>query len=79
MTEAYLITDSRYWAQAQEELDKGHWHLVLVGVLGCPKDWLDWLVVRTAYYISHLHPVTRTDSEFRAMSITTPESASTHA
>ncbi|KAK0475799.1 Creatinase aminopeptidase [Armillaria novae-zelandiae] len=42
-TEAYLITDSRYWLQATEQLD-ANWKLVRAGAQGEPKDWIDWLV-----------------------------------
>jgi hypothetical protein len=42
---AYLITDSRYWVQAQEQLDP-NWQLVPAGGMNGPKDWIEWLVVR---------------------------------
>ncbi|KAK6996964.1 Creatinase aminopeptidase [Favolaschia claudopus] len=42
---AYLITDSRYWLQAQEQLDP-NWTLVEAGGIGGPKDWIEWLVSR---------------------------------
>ncbi|KAJ6491425.1 Creatinase aminopeptidase [Mycena vitilis] len=42
---AYLITDSRYWLQAQEQLD-GNWQLVRAGGINDPKDWIEWLVTR---------------------------------
>lgn len=45
MDAAYLITDSRYWIQAQNQLDS-HWTLVRAGGPGNPKDWIEWLVVR---------------------------------
>ncbi|KAJ6526974.1 aminopeptidase-P [Mycena vulgaris] len=42
---AYLITDSRYWLQAQEQLDP-NWQLVQAGGMDGPKDWIEWLVVK---------------------------------
>jgi hypothetical protein len=36
---AYLITDSRYWLQAQTELDS-NWHLITAGAVDGPKDWM---------------------------------------
>ena len=44
-TTAYLITDSRYWLQAQEQLDQ-NWNLVAAGALDGPKTWIDFLVDR---------------------------------
>ncbi|EPQ56893.1 Creatinase/aminopeptidase, partial [Gloeophyllum trabeum ATCC 11539] len=44
-TQAYLITDSRYWLQAQKELDE-NWHLIAAGAPEAPKDWVEWLVDR---------------------------------
>jgi len=41
---AYLLTDSRYWTQAQEELDH-NWTLVKCGSPGAPQNWIEWLVV----------------------------------
>lgn len=43
-TAAYLVTDSRYWLQAREELDP-NWYLIPAGAVDAPKDWLEWLVV----------------------------------
>jgi Xaa-Pro aminopeptidase len=43
-TAAYLVTDSRYWLQAQDEIDE-NWHLIPAGAFDGPKDWIDWLVV----------------------------------
>jgi len=40
---AYLFTDSRYWVQAQRELDT-NWSLQKVGWQGT-KDWLEWVVL----------------------------------
>ncbi|KAG1739273.1 hypothetical protein EDB19DRAFT_1585674, partial [Suillus lakei] len=44
-TAAYLVTDSRYWLQARDELDS-NWYLIPGGVVDGPKDWIDWLVDR---------------------------------
>ncbi|EIW83367.1 Creatinase aminopeptidase [Coniophora puteana RWD-64-598 SS2] len=59
---AYLVTDSRYWIQAKEELDN-NWHLIPAGDVDGPKDWIDWLSDRAkdarigmdARMISHQH------------------------
>jgi Xaa-Pro aminopeptidase len=51
-TTAYLVTDSRYWLQAQDELDE-NWHVITAGFIDGPKDWIDWLVVSTAPPISY--------------------------
>lgn len=40
---AYLFTDSRYWIQAQRELDS-NWSLQKVGWQGT-KDWLEWVIL----------------------------------
>ncbi|KAF5365894.1 hypothetical protein D9757_011057 [Collybiopsis confluens] len=45
MDAAYLVTDSRYWLQAQNQLDS-NWTLIRAGGPGNPKDWIEWLVVR---------------------------------
>ena len=42
---AYLITDSRYWLQARNELDE-NWILIPAGAPDGPADWIEWLVVR---------------------------------
>ena len=42
---AYLITDSRYWLQARNELDE-NWILIPAGAPDGPVDWIEWLVVR---------------------------------
>ena len=47
MRGAYLITDSRYWLQAQEEIDE-NWTLVKAGGPGEPQDWIEWIVVRSS-------------------------------
>ncbi|KAG8214168.1 Creatinase aminopeptidase [Butyriboletus roseoflavus] len=44
-TAAYLVTDSRYWLRAREELDP-NWHLIPAGAVNAPKDWMEWLVDR---------------------------------
>ncbi|KAF8134371.1 hypothetical protein EV363DRAFT_1161085, partial [Boletus edulis] len=44
-TAAYLVTDSRYWLQAREELDS-NWYLIPAGAVDRPKDWIDFLVGR---------------------------------
>ena len=44
-TTAYLVTDSRYWIQAQTELDP-NWHLIPAGSHDGPKDWIDFLLDR---------------------------------
>ncbi|GLB45010.1 putative peptidase M24B family protein [Lyophyllum shimeji] len=45
MSSAYLFTDSRYWLQAKEQLDR-NWTLIKAGGVGEPKDWIEWLVNR---------------------------------
>ncbi|KAJ2911838.1 hypothetical protein MD484_g8576, partial [Candolleomyces efflorescens] len=40
---AYLIVDSRYWLQAEEQVD-GNWDVVRAGTPEAPKDWIEWLV-----------------------------------
>jgi Xaa-Pro aminopeptidase len=49
-TTAYLVTDSRYWLQAQEQLDS-NWNLVQAGHVDGPKDWIEWLVVSIITYV----------------------------
>lgn len=44
-TTAYLVTDSRYWLQAERQLDS-NWNLVQGGSIGGPTDWIDFLVTR---------------------------------
>ncbi|KAI0779249.1 Creatinase/aminopeptidase [Fomes fomentarius] len=46
LNSAYLITDSRYWLQAKNELDTHNWVLVEAGSPGNVKDWTEWLIVR---------------------------------
>ncbi|KAI0820086.1 Creatinase/aminopeptidase [Trametes gibbosa] len=44
-TAAYIIVDSRYWLQAEEECDR-NWVKVRAGEPGGFKDWVDWLLAR---------------------------------
>ncbi len=46
-TSAYLVTDSRYWLQAQRQIDR-NWLLVAAGSVDGPKDWIEWLVDRAS-------------------------------
>lgn len=46
LNSAYLITDSRYWLQAKDQLDTHNWVLVEAGAPGNVKDWTEWLTVR---------------------------------
>jgi Xaa-Pro aminopeptidase len=43
-TAAYLVTDSRYWLQAEKELDES-WVLIRGGAPHGPRHWVDWLTV----------------------------------
>ncbi|KAF9038712.1 peptidase M24, structural domain-containing protein [Panaeolus papilionaceus] len=43
---AYLLTDSRYWIQAQQEVDN-NWTLVRVAGINQPQDWIEWIVARS--------------------------------
>ena len=52
-TAAYLITDSRYWLQAEDQVDS-NWHVIPAGAVDGPKDWIDWLVV-CSYFCFFLH------------------------
>ena len=46
MNSAYLITDSRYWLQAREQLDN-NWVLVEAGNPATNiKDWTQWVINR---------------------------------
>jgi hypothetical protein len=45
-TAAYLVTDSRYWLQAEEQIDS-NWRLIPAGSVDGPKDWIEWIVVST--------------------------------
>ncbi|KAH9915057.1 Creatinase/aminopeptidase [Epithele typhae] len=40
---AWLITDSRYWLQARDQLDR-NWELIEAGSPGLPKEWMEFLV-----------------------------------
>ncbi|EAU90984.2 aminopeptidase-P [Coprinopsis cinerea okayama7 len=42
---AYLITDSRYWEQAEEQVDH-NWTVIRAGAPNEPKDWIEWLLSR---------------------------------
>ena len=42
---AYLVTDARYWHQAERELDPSLWTIVQVALPDGPKDWTEWLLV----------------------------------
>ncbi len=42
--EAFLVTDSRYWLQAENELDE-NWTLIRAPFIEGPKDWQGFLVV----------------------------------
>lgn len=42
---AYLVTDSRYWLQAEDELDD-NWSLIRAGLPDGPKDWAQFLIDR---------------------------------
>jgi len=44
---AYLFVDSRYWVQAENEVDD-NWTLIRAGAPGAPQDWIEWLVVRVS-------------------------------
>ena len=44
-TAAYLITDSRYWAQADSQVDK-NWTCIQAGHKDGPPDWISWLADR---------------------------------
>ena len=50
-TAAYLITDSRYWLQAEDQVDT-NWHVIPAGAVDGPKDWIDWLVVCGCVFFS---------------------------
>ena len=49
MHSAFLITDSRYWLQAQEEIN-GNWTLIKAGSAGEPQDWIEWIVVSKRFF-----------------------------
>ncbi|KAL0574111.1 hypothetical protein V5O48_007844 [Marasmius crinis-equi] len=45
--EAYLLTDSRYWLQAEAQLD-GNWGLVKIAGPSMPKSWVEWLLTQVS-------------------------------
>ena len=49
MHSAFLLTDSRYWLQAQEEID-GNWTLVKAGSSGEIQDWIGWIYLQTHFH-----------------------------
>ena len=49
-TAAYFIIDSRYWLQAEKDLDE-NWHLIRTGVELGPRNWVDWIAVRALFSI----------------------------
>ena len=49
-TAAYLITDSRYWLQAEKDLDE-NWYLIRTGTELGARNWVDWIAVRTSFRI----------------------------
>ncbi|KAK2464776.1 hypothetical protein APHAL10511_003194 [Amanita phalloides] len=44
-TSAYLVTDARYWQQAEREVDLSLWQVIRASSDG-PKDWVEWLLGR---------------------------------
>ena len=50
MHSAFLITDSRYFLQAQEEIDS-NWLLIKAGNPGEPQDWIEWIVVSLSFFL----------------------------
>ena len=88
---AYLITDSRYWLQARNELDE-NWILIPAGAPDGPVDWIEWLVVRPvpssllhslfspSHSLSSSSPaLTHRPARARRTAHKTPRSASTRA
>ena len=51
MHSAFLVTDSRYFLQAQEEIDS-NWLLIKAGNPGEPQDWIEWIVVSLSFLLS---------------------------
>lgn len=47
VSNAYLVTDSRYWSQARKELDRSLWNLIPAGAPDGPGDYIEWLTVRS--------------------------------
>jgi Xaa-Pro aminopeptidase len=52
-TAAYLITDSRYWHQAEQELDES-WTLIRVGMPSGHRNWIDWISVSVSAYLEEV-------------------------
>ena len=50
MHSAFLVTDSRYFLQAQEEIDS-NWLLIKAGNPGEPQDWIEWIVVSLSFFL----------------------------
>ncbi|KAI0001349.1 Creatinase/aminopeptidase [Russula compacta] len=46
-TAAYFVTDSRYWLQAEQELDQ-NWVLIRTGMSSGPRNWVDWISDRAS-------------------------------
>ncbi|KZV72786.1 Creatinase/aminopeptidase [Peniophora sp. CONT] len=46
VSNAYLVTDSRYWSQARKELDRSLWNLIPAGAPDGPGDYIEWLTDR---------------------------------
>lgn len=44
-TAAYLLTDSRYWIQAANQVDT-NWLCIQAGHVDGPKDWVEWILDR---------------------------------
>ena len=42
---AWLITDSRFWEQAERQLDLSRWTVVTAGGPGSPRNYIEWLAV----------------------------------
>jgi Xaa-Pro aminopeptidase len=55
-TTAYLITDSRYWLQAERELDE-NWRLIRSGTELGPRNWVDWMAVRAPFSILRIFAI----------------------
>ena len=49
-TAAYLITDSRYWLQAEQDLDE-KWYLIRTGIELGARNWVEWIAVRPPFSI----------------------------
>lgn len=55
-TTAYLITDSRYWLQAEKELDQ-NWRLIRTGMEHGPRNWVDWMAVRATFILVDIRAI----------------------